>query len=264
MNLADFHDNEQNRFISRVRGALGYSQSNQRNRKDLVFGEKFDKAGEYLEKVKIRTDGERRELLNTLIEAGKPINLHVISKEDSESVATAIADLVQRKNPEWGNQKSVVAWKHPLIEGLNLAKALEEQNIPVYYTELGSIRSNEKSVTQRRNQIRNQIIESYVGVTSADFCMADTATLVIKTRPGQARSVSLIPSIHIAVIEMKKIIANLKELYILLKYDSEEKEEGLTNCMTFISGPSKTADIEGVMVQGAHGPREVYLYVITG
>jgi len=264
MSLADFHDNGQKRFISRVRGALGYSQSDQRNRQDLVFSNKIDKAGEYLEKIKTRTDRERRELLNELIEAGKPINLHVIPTKDAVSATSAIADLIGKKKPEWSHQKSVVAWKHPLIEAMNLTEALARQNVPVYYTELGNIGTNAKSVMHRRKQIRNRVIESYVGVTSADFCMADTATLVMKTRPGQERSVSLLPSIHIAVIEMKKIIADLKELYILLKYDSEEKEEGLTNCMTFISGPSKTADIEGIMVHGAHGPREVYLYVITG
>jgi L-lactate dehydrogenase complex protein LldG len=49
-----------------------------------------------------------------------------------------------------------------------------------------------------------------------------------------------------------------------LKYDSEYQTEGLTNCMTFVSGPSKTADIEAIMVHGAHGPREVYIYVISG
>jgi len=93
--------------------------------------------------------------------------------------------------------------------------------------------------------------------------MADTATLVMRTRPGQARSVSLVPSIHIAVIRLDQIIADLKELYALIKGDSEVKKEGLTNCMTFISGPSKTADVEATMVHGAHGPREVYIYVIT-
>jgi L-lactate dehydrogenase complex protein LldG len=85
----------------------------------------------------------------------------------------------------------------------------------------------------------------------------------MRTRAGQARSVSLVPAIHIAVIELKQIIADLKELYALLKWDPQEKKEGLTNCMTFISGPSKTADIEATMVRGAHGPREVHVYVIT-
>ena len=77
-----------------------------------------------------------------------------------------------------------------------------------------------------------------------------------------SRSTSLVPSIHIAVIHMDQIIADLKELFALLKWDPEYSSEGLTNCMTFISGPSKTADIEATMVHGAHGPREVYIFVI--
>jgi L-lactate dehydrogenase complex protein LldG len=50
-------------------------------------------------------------------------------------------------------------------------------------------------------------------------------------------------------------------LYALLSFDPDVHREGLTNCMTFISGPSKTADVEATMVHGAHGPREVHLIV---
>jgi L-lactate dehydrogenase complex protein LldG len=103
-----------------------------------------------------------------------------------------------------------------------------------------------------------------MGITSADYCLAETATLVMRTRPGQARSASLVPDIHIAVITTQQLIANLKELYTLLNRDTGRKSETLTRCMTFITGPSKTADIEGIMVHGAHGPRELYLYVLTG
>ena len=70
-------------------------------------------------------------------------------------------------------------------------------------------------------------------------------------------------TIHVAVIELEQIIADLQELYVLLKKDPGEKADGLTNCMTFITGPSKTADIELTMIHGAHGPRELYLYVIA-
>jgi L-lactate dehydrogenase complex protein LldG len=93
--------------------------------------------------------------------------------------------------------------------------------------------------------------------------MADTASLVMRTRPGQARSVSLVPSIHIGVIYLNQIIRDLKELYALISFDPQMQLEGLTNCMTFISGPSKTADVEATMVHGAHGPREVYVHVIS-
>jgi L-lactate dehydrogenase complex protein LldG len=126
--------------------------------------------------------------------------------------------------------------------------------VPVFFADLQ--KTDEES-------LRQHIIDSYIGITSADFCMADTATLVMRTRPGQARSVSLVPAIHIAVVELNRIIADLKELYALLKWDPQESKDGVTNCMTFISGPSKTADIEATMVHGAHGPREVHLFVLA-
>jgi L-lactate dehydrogenase complex protein LldG len=189
-----------------------------------------------------------------LIDAAGPINLEVIACDDTGAVTTAITALVREKDPEWGDQKRVVAWAHPLIEHLNLAAALAEQNVPLFVTEL------RKTTDQN---IRQQVIDAYIGITSADFCMADTATLVMRTRPGHARTVSLVPAIHIAVIKLDQIIADLKELYALLKWDPHERQEGLTNCLTFISGPSKTADIEATMVHGAHGPREVHLFVIT-
>ena len=148
----------------------------------------------------------------------------------------------------------MVAWQHPLIESLNLPDALSEQGVPVFFSDVNA---------PGGETLRQRIIDSYIGITTADFCMADTATLVMRTRPGQARTISLVPAIHIAVVELNRIIADLKELYALLKWDPLESKEGVTNCMTFISGPSKTADIEATMVHGAHGPREVYIFAIT-
>jgi L-lactate dehydrogenase complex protein LldG len=56
----------------------------------------------------------------------------------------------------------------------------------------------------------------------------------------------------------------MKELFALLRWDERFQAEGLSNYMSFISGPSKTADIEATMVHGAHGPREVHLIILTG
>lgn len=244
----------QQKFIDRIQMALGKPFAESQQPADL-FGSKMSaETRAILERIKNRSAADRKKLLQTLIEAAGRINLNVIPCDDADTVTAGIAERVRAKEPEWGSLKSVAAWQHPLIESLNLCAALSGLKVPVVFTDLQHTDADD---------LRRRISDSYIGITSADFCMADTATLVMRTRPGQARSVSLLPSIHIAVIEIDQIIADLKELYALLKWDPQESKEGLTNCMTFISGPSKTADIEATMVHGAHGPREVYLFVIT-
>jgi L-lactate dehydrogenase complex protein LldG len=240
-------------FLRKIKKALGRQTPDPVLKADL-FAETMSNATQtLLARIKKRSAAERQNLLDILTEAARPINLNVTPCQDVRSVSAALADLVREKVPEWGDQKSVAAWKHPLIESLNLPEVLSEQRVPVFFTDLQKTDSE---------NLRRRIIDSYIGITSADFCLADTATLVMRTRPGQARAVSLVPSIHVAVIELSRVIADLKELYALLKWDPQASKEGLTNCMTLVSGPSKTADIEATMVHGAHGPREVYLFVI--
>lgn len=244
----------QEEFINRIKMALGRPFAKSHREADLFGSEMCAETRAILERVKNRTAEDSKKLLETLTEAAGPNHLTVRTYADINAVTAAIAEVVRAKDPEWGDKKSVVAWQHPLIEGLNLPAVLSEQEVPVFFADL------QETDTE---SLRRRIIDSYIGITAADFCMADTATLVMRTRPGQARSVSLVPAIHIAVIELNRIIADLKELYALLKWDPQESKEGLTNCMTFICGPSKTADIEATMVYGAHGPREVHVFVIT-
>ena len=123
-------------FISRIRSALGHSSDQRRCAKGLFTGRSTREIGRILEQIKNRTHAERRQLLDRLIDMAEPINLNVIVLKDPPSVTTAIADLIRDKDPEWDSQKSVVTWKHPLIESLNLPNALADQNVPVYITEL--------------------------------------------------------------------------------------------------------------------------------
>jgi len=252
----------QNVFINRIRTALGHSSTDRPGSDDLCAGQFTAETGAILDRIQNRSAAERQQLLDRLIEMAQPINLKVIVLEDEPAVAAAITELVKTKDPEWGEQKSVVAWQHPLIEKLDLTAALASQKVPIHVTDMEASKAGDET-DKARDELRKHVIDAYIGITSADFCMADTATLVMRTRPGQARSVSLVPSIHVAVITLDQIIADLIELYALVKWNPEVKKEGLTNCMTYISGPSKTADVEATMVHGAHGPREVYVYVIA-
>lgn len=257
------NNSNQSAFINKIRSALGKSPDDQPSDTDLCTSRFTDDTRAILDRIKTRRDTERQRLLDRFIEMAAPINLNVSVLKDEKSVTAAIVELVRNKDPEWGDQKSIVTWQHPLIERLNLSEALAEKNVTVHTVKSDNSESEGITTQKEREQLRQNVIDSYIGITSADFCMADTASLVMRTRPGQARSVSLVPSIHIGVIYLDQIIRDLKELYALLSFDPEVSKEGLTNCLTFISGPSKTADVEATMVHGAHGPREVYVYVIS-
>ncbi|MEJ2165165.1 MAG: lactate utilization protein [Desulfobacterales bacterium] len=257
-------NSRQQEFIGRIRSALGHAPDEWRSRGNLCTSRFTDETGAILDRIKNRSAADMQQLIDRLLEMAAPINLKVTVLNDRAAVTAAVADLVRDTAPEFGDQKQVVMWQHPLLASLGLAETLASQNVLLHVTEFENSATDEDPAKQERERIRKNIIDSYIGITSADFCMAETATLVMRTRPGQARSVSLVPSIHVAVITLDQVIADLKELYALLKWDPEAQKEGLTNCMTFISGPSKTADVEATMVHGAHGPREVHVYVMTG
>ena len=250
----------QHDFIGRVTAALGSAGAPERRRAKVFTARPGYRHGEIAKRARTRTDAARLMLLNELIAQGKPLNLKVISKNNPSDTAAAIAALVEEKSPEWGGPKSVAAWRHPLIDSLDLPEILSPQKVPVYSPRQIN---GEPESTNKRSSFRRRVETAFIGITSADYCLAETATLVMKTVPGSDRSISLLPSIHVAVIELNQIIRNLPELYACLKYEGKPPDWELANCLTLISGPSKTADIELTMVHGAHGPRELYLYVIT-
>lgn len=96
-----------------------------------------------------------------------------------------------------------------------------------------------------------------VGVTSADYCLADTGTLVMLSSREEARLISLLPPIHIAVVERERILSGLDELLTVLPQPAEQ-----SSSMVLITGPSRTADIEQILVRGVHGPGEIHAVIL--
>jgi L-lactate dehydrogenase complex protein LldG len=252
---------DQESFIAKVRNSLGHPPNVRRRVEGLFQTAPSPESAARLERIRRRSNAGRRELLETLKAAAEPIHLGVQVFAGAEHVRRDIRRRVETTSPEWGTEKSVAIWRHPLIDRLDLPGALSSSEVSVYRPPESAALPGDRRTFQAW---RRQVEKAYIGVTSADFCLADTATLVLRTRPGQDRFVSLVPSIHVAVIELDQLLADLKELYALLRWDPDQQREGLSRYMGFISGPSKTADIEATMVHGAHGPREVHLYVIAG
>ena len=105
--------------------------------------------------------------------------------------------------------------------------------------------------------LRHACATAAFGITSAEFALADTGTLVMLSSEEEARMISLLPPVHIAVVPRVRILTGLDELFWMAAYPGLS-----TSSMVFITGPSRTADIEQILVRGVHGPGEIHVLVI--
>ncbi|MBN1512544.1 MAG: lactate utilization protein [Phycisphaerae bacterium] len=93
-----------------------------------------------------------------------------------------------------------------------------------------------------------------VGITGVAAAVAETGSLVCTSGPQQWRGLSLIPPVHVAIVRADRIVPDLLDVLATASPDPPA-------ALTLISGPSKTADIEGILITGVHGPGHVHVVV---
>ena len=101
-----------------------------------------------------------------------------------------------------------------------------------------------------------------IGITGADFAIADTGTLVLLSGPSQPRLTSLLPPVHIAILRKETIVADIHDLFKILGKSHEKNYDELCSCISFITGPSRTADIELNLTLGVHGPGRAIVVIV--
>jgi L-lactate dehydrogenase complex protein LldG len=108
-----------------------------------------------------------------------------------------------------------------------------------------------------REELKAACAAADIGITSVDYALAATGTFVMLSSHNEARLISLLPPAHMAIIPRSRILANLDELLSILPRPADQ-----TSSMVLITGPSRTADIEQILVRGVHGPGEVCAVVV--
>jgi L-lactate utilization protein LutC len=98
-----------------------------------------------------------------------------------------------------------------------------------------------------------------VGITGAFCAIAETGTLMTLSGPRTPATVSLLPETHIAIVRASRIVRAMEEAWTLLR---NEYATGLPRAINFISGPSRSADIEQTVTIGVHGPYRVHIVLV--
>lgn len=102
----------------------------------------------------------------------------------------------------------------------------------------------------------DELYDYDAGITDVYAAVAETGSLVVRPSPQHGRALSLVPPVHIAIVEPRNFLPDLVDLFAKLSAD------GIASSVSLITGPSKTSDIEMKLVVGVHGPTIVKILIL--
>ena len=109
--------------------------------------------------------------------------------------------------------------------------------------------------------IQTQFAEVDIGITGCDFAVADTGSVVLLASADKGRAVSLLPSIHVVLVRESQIWTRMGEVFTQIEERRKEYGE-IPSSINFISGPSRSSDIENDLSIGVHGPAAVFVLIL--
>jgi len=153
--------------------------------------------------------------------------------------------------------KHVAVSQHEICKRLAVAQSLEAQ-LP----EVGLLVEDIESENSfDRTRLRNSLAQVQLSITGAEYLIAESGTIVSVAGAQASRQISLLPSIHVILATPQQIFPNMAELFLEIQRTHGTKLPG--SALTFITGPSRTADIEKVLIKGVHGPMRLVLIMVA-
>jgi L-lactate dehydrogenase complex protein LldG len=113
------------------------------------------------------------------------------------------------------------------------------------------------SFSPEQTDFRARAFKAHVGITTVDHAVVNTGTLALSTGPGRPRSVSLLPSVHLALVRESQLVDRIGIAFEAYSGSGH----GPPSAVHFITGPSRTSDIENDLTIGVHGPAAVSVIV---
>lgn len=145
----------------------------------------------------------------------------------------------------------VIAWADPVLEQYGIPQAARSAGIEWFTASTERTPADVRAVAARAG----------AGITTADWAVAETGTLVLLSGPGRPRMTNVLPPLHVAVIPLERLqpdtAALFRELSVLASCG-----RGMPSGLHMVTGPSRSADIEDVLVRKVHGPGELIVILV--
>jgi len=153
---------------------------------------------------------------------------------------------------------ALVLSRNPLLAELGVAKRLENAGRPVT---TWSDRSAGRG-TQILTEFSRSAFSAGAGITGVEYVVAETGTLVLSSATEGAQIASLAPPIHIALYRRSQLVGSLDEVFARSPLAVPGDQPSPSRSWVFITGTSRTADIEQILIRGVHGPRQVHAILV--
>jgi L-lactate dehydrogenase complex protein LldG len=142
----------------------------------------------------------------------------------------------------------------PATSGLGLENLLARTGIEVCDVHFQAWVVREGNEERARLALKQFLASADLVISNAEYAIAETGTLVLLAGPGNPRSATNLPPVHVAVLRPDQIVPTLFDAISMLR-----SAAGQASCVTLITGPSRTSDIEQISTIGVHGPSELHV-----
>lgn len=234
------------KILSRIKEALGREQSSGEFRPDFKAASRAD-LEKLAQQIKVKCAQQRDNLVDQFEKELTLVRGKLYRCESQSAASDYIRDLTKSRG-----SNLAVGWNSLTENYAEIIASLKSSDI-TFIADSGDARGDYFVKTA---------IDAGIGISEVDYAIAETGTLVVLTGEGRARSASLLPPVHIAIVRPDQFIVGLDDLFPLLRFQTELMESGLFSAVTFITGPSRTADIELTLVVGVHGPQELHVILL--
>ena len=153
--------------------------------------------------------------------------------------------------------RQVVLTRHPELVRFPMAFVTAGLTVTVV-----GFAPNETPTPQQRAVQREIMARADLVVSGADYAIAETGTLAMVAGPHNPRTATLLPPLHIAILDPVNLVPTMADLVARFKSDHLHEGRLDISSLTFITGPSRTGDIEQTLSVGVHGPGEVHVIVL--
>jgi L-lactate dehydrogenase complex protein LldG len=242
--------NHRTRMLEAIRSATNL-QICGTEKKALFPQRKLEVLRSQWEKIDANRKKRKDKLVETFKKECERLPATVYLSSSGNEAADLLSSIIKKTTA-----KKIIKWTSPVFNELaidSLLKALDVEDC--------LDQSESRSVQFDKDEFRRSASQAEIGISGADYGLADTGTLVMRSVEGQDRITSLLPPIHIALLEADRILSGIDDLIARLLLDPVEKGR-IDSCLTLITGPSKTADIEMSLVHGIHGPRSLHVLIL--